>query len=119
MLFIHNTTSGKSFSHHFGREKSLPPAAVAEFPEARVLLARNVSLTREYGGVTVYYLRLLVDRLGLVQGEPGRRGAGEEELQRVDTVAVFRGGGEGGPDLGRVTLALAGIYPSFCHKLLS
>ena len=49
----------------------------------------------------------------------GRRVAGEEELQRVDIVAVFRGGGEGGPDLGRVTLALAGIYPSFCHKLLS
>ena len=119
MLFIHNTTSDKSFSHHFGREKALPSGAVAEFPESRVLLARKVSLTREYGGVTVYYLRLLVDRLGQVQGEPGRRGAGEEELHRVDIVAVFRGGGEGGPDLGRVTLALAGIYPSFCHKLLS
>ena len=108
VLFVLNTTTGKSFTKKFDRsirtregQKNLQKVA-SELLEVRKQLRKVVSHTKEVAGITVYLLRLLVDKEGRVHGEEV---ANREGLQRLETICLFQ---PGPPiDLGRVTLALA------------
>ena len=119
LLFVLNTTTGKSFTKFFDRSCSswesqkLLKKVASELVAIRKQLRKVVSLTKEVAGITVYLLRLLVDEEGRVQEEEAER---REGLQRLETICLFQ---PGHPiDLGRVTLALARLSPQI-HPTLT
>ena len=119
LLFVLNTTTGKSFTKKFDRSISswesqkLLKKVASELLAIQKQLRKVVSLTKEVAGLTVYLLRLLVDKEGRVQEEET---ASREGLQRLETICIFQ---TGRPiDLGRVTLALARLCPQI-HPTLT
>ena len=117
LLFVLNTTTGKSLTKKFDREgQQLLDGVVAELVETRRQLRKVVSLSVEVAGLPVYLLKLAVDREGRVQEEKAENGSSLEGLQRLEMVCLFQPGGL--IDLGRLTLTLASLSP-FIHATLS
>ena len=117
LLFVLNTTTGKSLTKKFDREgQQLLDGVVAELVETRRQLRKVVSLSVEVAGLPVYLLKLAVDREGRVQEEKIENGSSPEGLQRLEMVCLFQPGGL--IDLGRLTLALASLSP-LIHATLS
>ena len=102
--------SEKKYS--YSTEKLLKEVA-SDLVAIRKQLRKVVSLTKQVAGLTVYLLRLLVNKEGRVQDEET---ASREGLQRLETICLFQ---PGRPiDLGRVTLALARLCPQI-HPTLT